>query len=145
MADVNAWTIIVPGAIAVVSALVTPGVVAWFAGFQRREQRLQASADELRVVIDDAARVIASAFWKIRSVRPEWQTGEDHEPDATEAWLAVRELDYMTDRLTIRVGDEHAVTEAFRSTDVALRRYWVLTREHLNDAAARVSGIGVAQ
>lgn len=55
MLDVSAWSIIVPG-------VVTPAVVAAFAFSQQRAQRRQAAIDELRVVVDDCAVLIAETI-----------------------------------------------------------------------------------
>jgi hypothetical protein len=99
MADVNAWSIIVPG-------VITPAVVAAFAFSQQRAERRQNAVEELRVVIDEAARRVAEADLALRRYRNCWRTGSEISADVYErAANAVNEIEHAIDRLVVRVGE----------------------------------------
>jgi len=113
MADINAWSIIVPG-------VVTPAVVAGFAFSQQRTQRRQAARDELRVVLDDAAAALSEAEWLLIALHESWKREELPDAEDTEDIQAVpRPVRRALDRLIIRVGDDTPVARAYNAAYLA--------------------------
>jgi len=118
MADINAWSIIVPG-------VVTPTVVALFAFSQQRAQRRQAATDELRVVVDAAAESLSTAAEALLDLTILWHRGRTLTlRDVVPTRQALHELRFATDRLTIRVGASAHVAETHQRAAAAAWDYW---------------------
>lgn len=118
MADVNAWSIIIPG-------VVTPAVVAGFAYFQQRAARKQAAADELRAVIDDAARRLAVVDPLLRRYNSAWRIGGTLEDEMYERTaVAVSDVEHVADRLIIRLGDDAMLVHAYNAALNTVLRYY---------------------
>jgi hypothetical protein len=123
MADVNAWSIIVPG-------VVTPTVVALFAFSQQRAQRQQAATDELRLVVDAAAEALSTATQALLDLTILWQRGRRLTIRETgPTTQALRELRFATDRLVIRVGASARVAETHQRATSAAWDYWRLVTQ----------------
>jgi hypothetical protein len=116
MADVNAWSIVVPG-------VVTPTVVAVFAFSQQRAQRKRDTVAELRVVVDDAARALAEVYAVTALLDEHWQDATKPSPEVTAAaWAALSTLRCSSDRLAIRLGPDSPVAQAHQDAGWAAVR-----------------------
>lgn len=131
MADVSALSIIVPG-------VVTPIVVAAFAHFQERSRRRQAAVDELRVVVDQAARSLTEVGNALVVAMTARSQSADYADEYFTVIRGLGEVAHARDRMMIRVGRKHP---AARTYDDAVGTFlkWakVLGRPAFDASAAR--------
>ena len=128
MPDPGAWAIIVP-------ATITPTVVAGYAYFQQRFMRREAERDELRVVVDEAARSLGDMLESLVPYRRGWQTSGMVAPKVSEeAERYMHAVRHATDRLTVRVGRDAPMTEAHRLAGLALFEYYATLRHGIASA-----------
>jgi hypothetical protein len=118
MSVFNALSIIVP-------SIVTPAVVAWFARSQERAMRRRDAADELRSVIDDAARRLAVVDPLLRRYNNAWRFGSTPEGEMYERTaIAVSDVEHVADRLIIRLGDDAMIVHAYNAALNTIFRYY---------------------
>ena len=118
MADLNAWSIIVPG-------VVTPCVVAGFAFVQQRFSSRSEGAKELREVLDDAVEALTEFERASESFVDAWRAqgtpivkDQDRFNDATHL------VRYQAQRLSIRIGRDQRVSRSYRAAGEAGNGYF---------------------
>jgi hypothetical protein len=120
-------------------AIVVPNCVAGgaiYAGWTQQARTLEAERERAdlehtRTVLDEAAVLLHKAAYALddaRSHLTQYAYGffenEERERPYHELWRIGQELDALVERLSIRLGRDHDITNAFRKADEAILAVW---------------------
>lgn len=114
---------------ALLTAVVSPAIIAAFARYTQRDEQTRETLTELRSALDDAANALTKARLSLEGG-----------PEAEVGWAeARRSVRFSRDRLHIRLGTDHHATRAYENAVDALDKFRKSGPAQRDEAAAKYS------